>query len=225
MTGGGGPDAKVLVVTGQTGTGKSTVCRWLAQRGAFVIDADRVGHEVLLQPAIRDRLVEVFSPEILDEEGVIDRRALGRKVFADEAALAELNLIVHPPLVERVEARIQELRQSCAVELIVVDAALHFLFKRRIECDAVLLTVTGREEQLRRIMSRDGIGREEAENRLARQAGILDHREEAEIVLDTSASCGRVRREMLLRVDAVLDLRLARSDFPPTGLPAEDGNE
>lgn len=215
----GGPDAKVLVVTGQTGSGKSTVCRWLAQRGAFVIDADRVGHEILAREELARQLVEDFGPGILDDEGRVDRGELGPLVFADPSALARLNRRVHPPLVEEIGRRIARLRRSRAVELIVVDAALHFVFEPRIECDAVLMTEAPPEEQLRRIRERDALDEAQARQRLERQAKILDHRGEADRVLDTSDEAGRVRREMLLNVDALLGTELSETDppAPPEG--------
>jgi len=224
VSGVGGPDARILVVTGQSGTGKSTVCRWLAERGGFVLDADRIGHEVLTLEEVRSEVVEAFSTAILGEDGQIDRKILGKRVFSDEQALSTLNGIVHPPLLARLEERIEELKRSRAVELIVVDAALHFEFQPRIAADAVLMTVTDPEEQLRRIIQRDGIDREAARARLDRQARLDRHRGEADIVLDTTASPGRVRREMLLRVDAALGLSLAESEFPPEELKrrAED---
>jgi dephospho-CoA kinase len=218
MSPSGGPDAKVLVVTGQTGTGKSTVCRWLAARGAFVIDADRVGHELLLDETMVRELVGAFGDGILDEQGAIDRKRLGPLVFADERALKRLGELVHPALVAEIQRRIQALRGSRAVELIVVDAALHFVFQPRLDCDAVLYTTVSGEEQLRRIMRRDSLDASAAAERVARQSEIPAHAAEADVVLDTTAEAGRVRQELLLNVDAVLGTRLAESD-PPA--PAE----
>jgi len=217
--------AKVLVVTGLTGSGKSTVCKWLAGRGAFVLDADRIGHEVLTQAPIIEKLARAFSPQLLDVSGEIDRKRLGKLVFAEEEALKKLGQIVHPPLVKLLRERIETLRKSRAIELIVVDAALHFIFEPRIACDAVLMTIAGEDELRRRIMERDHLSPSEALERLARQSEILRHQQEADILLDTTASSGRVRREMLLRVDARLGLHLSRSDFPPSRPSVEDREE
>lgn len=210
----GGPDAKVLVVTGQTGSAKSTICRWLAQRGAFVIDADRVGHELLGEDAIRQELVAAFGRQILDDEGQIDRTVLGPIVFGDPEALQRLNSLIHPPLVAKIQERIQSLRASRAVEVIVVDAALHFVFEPRLRCDAVLFTTVDPAEQLRRIMRRDGIAEAAARERIQRQSSILEHLQDADRVLDTTPEAGQVRQELLLNVDAVLGTRLSESDPP-----------
>ncbi len=204
--------AKILVVTGQTGTGKSTVCEWLAQRGAFVLDADRVGHEILLREETVVQLKEIFSPEIADQRGRIDRARLGEIVFSDPVALQKLNELVHPPLLQEIEFRIAALERSQVATLIVVDAALHFVFSPRIRCDAVLMTKTAPEVQLRRIMERDGLDEERAHERLRRQASIAEHEGEADYVLDTTAAPSQVRRELLLNMDAFMGTSLVLSD-------------
>ena len=220
MTTGGGQATKVVVVTGQTGTGKSTVCSWLAQRGAFVLDADRIGHELLRREEIVLRLSETFSTSVLRDDGQIDRSRLGEIVFADPQALRALNALVHPPLVRELRARIEKLARTRAAELIVVDAALHFVFPDRLECDAVILTKTSPTIQLQRIMERDGIAEESARERLERQREILEHEGEADYVLDTSASPSQVRRELLLNMDALLGTSLVLSDpFAPHRQP------
>ncbi|HKI83445.1 MAG TPA: dephospho-CoA kinase, partial [Candidatus Krumholzibacteria bacterium] len=99
-----------------------------------------------------------------------------------------------------------------AAALIVVDAALHFVFSPRILCDAVLLTKTAPEIQLRRIMERDGLSEEQARERLSRQAAIAEHEGEADYVLDTTDPPSQVRRELLLNMDALLGSSLVLSD-------------
>jgi len=210
----GGPDAPVLVVAGVTGSGKSTVCRWLAGRGAYVVEADRVGHEMLLRPAVRNALTERFGEEILDSNGRIDRAVLGARALASAESVALLNQIVHPPLVREIEARVAALRRSRAVELIVIDAALHYQFEPRLRCDAVLMTRVDPEVAERRIMARDGITREQARARRARQSEVEASLSLADAVLDTERPEAEVRAELLKMVDALLGTRLMASDVP-----------
>ncbi len=208
-----GPEAPVLVVTGATGTGKSTACGWLAQRGAFVIDADRVGHSTLLDPEVRRRLAEVFGNDILDERHRVLRPVLGAKALASDDATRQLNAVVHPPLVREIQRRVQALRQSRGVSLIVIDAALYFQFEPKIEADAVLMTVAPREVLVERIMARDGLTRERALDRLDRQRDVLASQHLADAVLDTSASTQTTRSELLKVVDRLLGTQLVESDF------------
>jgi dephospho-CoA kinase len=209
------------VVTGLTGGGKSTICRWLAERGAFILDADRVGHEILLREEIAAAVADAFGREILDEEGAVDRRRLGPLVFADPAALERLDRIVHPPLVAELQRRIDALRRSRACEFIVVDAALHYRFEPRLEARAVLWCEADEDEQIRRVMARDGLDEAAARARLERQSALRKHREQADRILATDAEPGVVRREVIAIVDELLGTELAASD-PPQDLRAPD---
>ena len=92
----------VLGLTGQYCAGKDAVARILERNGFRVIDVDRVGHEVLEER--REEVAAAFGPGVRRADGSIDRRALGRIVFADPAALARHEAIVHPAMVERVRA-------------------------------------------------------------------------------------------------------------------------
>jgi dephospho-CoA kinase len=210
----GGPDARVLVVTGATGTGKSTVCGWLAQRGAFVIEADRVGHEVLARSAMAQQIRARFGDAVMGVDGAIDRRRLGDVVFADPAALGDLDAMVHPPLLAELSRRIERLRRSRAVELIVVDAALHFQFQPPLPCDAVLATDAPLEVQQQRIMERDGLSQDQARLRLSRQQAVKHTVERAGHVLRTDRPLEQVRAELLTAVDRLLGLDMAVTDVP-----------
>jgi dephospho-CoA kinase len=116
---------KVIGVTGGIGSGKSTAAEILAQLGAVVIDADRVGHDVYRPGSVGwDRVVAQFGREIVAEDGGIDRRRLGSIVFTDSARLAQLNAIVHPLIREAVAARIAAERAAARAPAVVVEAAL-----------------------------------------------------------------------------------------------------
>jgi dephospho-CoA kinase len=117
--------AVMIGLTGGIGSGKSTVASLLAERGAHVIDADRVAHEVYA-PGTEgfDRIVERFGEDVIGEDGAIDRAALGAIVFRDQAALADLNGIVHPLVRGEVAARIAEIVSGDPEAVIVLEAAL-----------------------------------------------------------------------------------------------------
>lgn len=208
----GGEDAPVVVITGPTGAGKSTLCRWLAARGAFVLSADRVGHEMLLDEGVHDALVGTFGDEILTSGGEIDRSRLGRRVFSDPQALAALNEIVHPPLVAEVERRIARLRRSRGVPLIVVDAALHFQFSPPLPSDCVVGVSADAPTLKTRIMQRDQLGEAEAEQRLARQSDVLKDVARADIVLDGGIEMGELRDALFAALDERLGTKLTASD-------------
>ncbi len=103
--------APIIGLTGGIGAGKSTVAGILTQLGARVIDADRIGHEAY-RPGSEGfaRVVEAFGPGVVGADRAIDRRALGALVFADPAARARLNALVHPLIAAEVGRRIAAAR-------------------------------------------------------------------------------------------------------------------
>jgi len=111
-------------LTGNIGSGKSTVARVWADMGARVVDADLIAREVL-EPGTETsaRVVEVFGNKVLDGKGSLDRKKLADRVFKDPEALAALNEIVHPPVIQRIKALMKS-EPPGASGIFVVEAAL-----------------------------------------------------------------------------------------------------
>ncbi|MFN2425209.1 MAG: dephospho-CoA kinase [Candidatus Binatia bacterium] len=117
--------AVMIGLTGGIGSGKSTVAGYLAERGAHVIDADRVAHDVYAPGTLGyERIVERFGDDVVGEDGAIDRAELGALVFRDPAALAELNAIVHPLVRAEVAARVADIVSDDPTAIVVIEAAL-----------------------------------------------------------------------------------------------------
>ena len=180
-------------LTGPIGCGKSTVASWLRELGAVVLDADVVAREVTRpgSPAAA-AIVESFGAQVLGPDASLDRAALGRIVFADPAALARLEAIVHPAvrpvILERIEAASEGGAPGVAVEAIkLVEGGLAVL------CDEVWLVTCDEEAQLRRLVAR-GSDREDAEARIAAQGAIVERLLAAATrVIDTSGSSQETR--------------------------------
>jgi len=187
-------------LTGGIGTGKSTVAQMFEKCGALVLDADAIVHE--LQAAGMPMLVEIaeaFGPEILLAGGSLDREQLARRVFADEAARARLNRIVHPKVGREMLRRVQAAQQS-GVPLLVLDIPL--LLEGRAARAAgqerrgsasdlvseVIVVYAPPAMQIERQMARDGVTRQRAEERLAAQLSIDDKREMADHLIDNSGT-------------------------------------
>lgn len=160
---------RIIGITGPTGAGKTTALSALADLGAAVIDCDAVYHRLTCRPGpMLDELRQRYGDGIFDENGSLQRKALGAVVFADEGALADLNAITHRYINLEVDALLQtartEGRPAAAVDAI---ALLESDLKDKCHCT---VAVTARDEvRLRRIMARDGIGEEYARLRLAAQ--------------------------------------------------------
>ncbi len=181
-------------LTGPIGCGKSTVAGWLGERaGVVVIDADRVAREVLAPggPAL-DAVIARFGGGLVGPDGVLDRAALGRIVFADSAALRDLEAIVHPAvrprILDAVARAVAEGTDVVVIEAIkLVEGGLAAL------CDEVWLVTCDPAVQLERVVSR-GSEPADADRRIAAQGGLTDRlRPAATRVIDTSGTLADTR--------------------------------
>jgi dephospho-CoA kinase len=157
----------IIAVTGSIASGKSLFAGFLG-RGAVVIDADRIGHEVIRKGGqAHDAVVAAFGPSILDAAGGIDRRILGTIVFNDPAERRRLEALVHPPLVAELARQVREAEKAGA-PLVVVDAALIYELGLENEFDAVVAVSADRERQLEWLKAR-GLPEAEARRRIGAQ--------------------------------------------------------
>lgn len=184
-------------LTGGVASGKSTVARMLEGLGARIIDADRLGHELLRASLpISQEIVRRFGSGILDPEGEIDRRLLAAIVFADPAKLRELNALVHPGIIARVEELAEQYRSEDPRQVIVVDAALIFEAGIGSRFAKVIVAWCRPEQQVERLMAKAGLQREEAERRIAAQMPAAEKRSRADFEVDCSGSLEETRAQV-----------------------------
>ena len=186
-----GRDRLLVGIGGQMGAGKTTVIGELKRYGAKVIDADQLGWGLLSKNTPQyTALVKAFGKDILDKAGRIDRRALGAKAFAGKAALAKLNKITHPALVERVRKEITRLRKG----LVVVDAALLFFWGLDKEVDVSILVTAPERLKVAR-MTQAGMAPAQVKARLALQQPDTVVWQRADFVLDNKGSLAELKRK------------------------------
>jgi dephospho-CoA kinase len=176
-------------LTGGIASGKTTVARMLAAKGALLIDLDELAHEVEApQGSVWKNIVHHFGKEVLCPDQAIDRKKLGSIVFADPARLKLLNELVHPAVFEAWRARLREIGETTP-DAIVLSAIPLLIEAGMVEMvDLVLLIYLSPEKQIVRLMQRDGYSRREAEMRLASQMPFEKKLLRADIIINNEGS-------------------------------------
>lgn len=186
--------AKAIGLTGGIGSGKSTVAAILEDLGAVVIHADAVGHEVY-RPGTGGwrQVVAAFGPDIVAPDGTIDRRRLGAIVFADAAARARLNAIVHPLIRDEIARRIEAHRRTGTATPVVVEAALLVDAGWVSLVDEVWLVVASREAVMQRLAAQRGLSPAEIAARIDAQLDDAARRRAAHHIIENVGSLDDLR--------------------------------
>ncbi|HWP67188.1 MAG TPA: dephospho-CoA kinase [Candidatus Limnocylindria bacterium] len=183
-------------LTGGIGSGKSTVAAMLAELGALVIDADRVGHEIYLPGTEGFRRVrDAFGPGVVAPDGTIDRKALGARVFADPAELARLNALLHPLIGAAIRERLAAARAARPDVPVVVEAAIMLEAGWRF-FDQLWVVVVSPEVAVARVMASRGLERAEVERRIAAQLSNEERRRQADVVIENDGSLDELRAQV-----------------------------
>lgn len=187
--------ADIIGLTGQTGAGKSTVRKLLKLKGAAVIDADTVAHNVADNNLdCLTEIVEHFSCTVLTENGTLNRRALGRIVFSDKKQLAVLNRVMFPYIVSAIKGQVKAYEQAGA-QLVVVDGATLIESGCSKMCSALISVTAEEETRLTRIIHRDGISKKEALQRVSAQNPEEFYIAASDYVIKNDGTPGDLERE------------------------------
>lgn len=189
----------VIGLTGGIASGKSTVARLLAERGAVVVDADKLGHRAYQRdrPAFA-QVVAAFGPDVVGADGEIDRRALGAKVFGDANAMRRLTDIVWPAILALAKDEIAAARRAGAA-VAVLEAAVLLEAGWQSEVDEVWAVAVPPQVAVRRATARDGVDAEAVRARIAAQLSNEERTAKADVVIENSGSpkalAERLRRQ------------------------------
>lgn len=187
----------VIGLTGNIACGKTVVARMLEELGAKIIDADYIARLIVEpgEPAWKD-IVEKFGHEILNPDRTINRKVLGDIVFRDKEKREELNRITHPRIIDKIKLMLEEHRKE-NVKVVIIEAALIVEKGGMKPIISDLIVVTADEEaQIKRLIKRVGISREEALTRIRSQMPISKKVKYATYVIDNSGSLGETRKQV-----------------------------
>jgi dephospho-CoA kinase len=194
-------------LTGGIASGKSTVAKMFVKNGAHLIDFDGLAHEVQEpgKPAWKE-VVNHFGEGIIQPDKKIDRVKLGNIVFADKEKLIELNNIVHPMVYQEWRSHLEKICKKEKHAIVLSDIPLLFEGNMQQLFDLTILVLVAPEEQISRLIMRNGVIKEEAEKRLKSQMPIGEKIALADIVIDNEGSIsktekrvGQVWKELLRR--------------------------
>jgi dephospho-CoA kinase len=179
-----------IVLTGGIATGKSSVCNLLRLYGFGIIDADSIAHAVLdaQNPAISD----LFGSKYIDN-GRVNRKELGKLIFSDEESKVVLEKLLHPLIKEEIisQSRIYEEKNLPYI----IDIPL-FFEKKNYDIDEVVLVYSPKEQQLQRLMKREGYSEDEANSRIASQMPIDNKKELSTFIIDNSKNLKHLQNEI-----------------------------
>jgi dephospho-CoA kinase len=187
---------RVFGLTGNIGSGKSTVAAMLREAGIPVLDADRISREVTAAGGrAYEAVVQAFGGGILLNDGSIDRKRLGEVVFSDPAARERLERITHPAIIEAMKEAIAGMERD-GHRAAVVEATLIHESGRKGLFEAVISVTCDRETAISRLAARDGMSRAQAEARLHAQMDADRKAGASDYVIDNSAGTENTRRQV-----------------------------
>ena len=165
----------VVGITGIIGSGKTILAKVFAKNGGFVIDADKVGREVLENdPDVINRVVKLFGEEILEKGEKISRKKVADFVFSSNYYLKKFNAIIHPPMIKLIKSKIKEVLNQSIFSMIVVDAALIFETGIEDRFDYVVTVYASVEHIIERLTSHRKITETEIKRRIKSQIPQTD---------------------------------------------------
>ena len=174
----------IIGLTGGIASGKSTVSKYLAEKGFKVYDADKIAKDISGKKSVQEEIILTFGDKILDENGNVDRKKLKEIVFENKEKLKQLNAIIHPKVIDFYK----ELKEQNTDKIIIFDVPL--LFESGIDkfCDKILVVISDYKIQLNRIVERDKIDRDLAEKIIKSQLSNEERIKKADVVIENNSS-------------------------------------
>ncbi len=188
---------KVVGLTGGMGSGKSTVSQIMAELGAVIIDADKVGHEAYqANTKTWQDVVAAFGKQVVAQDGSIDRKKLGAIVFGNPEQLERLNHIVHPRMFEMMKERIEQYRRQ-GIKVVVLDAAILFEANWTPLVDMIWVVIASEPVVVARAVARTGLPEEQIRARLHSQMSNEERIKRADNVIRNDGTIDELRVQVI----------------------------
>lgn len=196
-----GVSVTVIGLTGGIASGKSTVANFLSENGFVIVDADIASRKAVKAGSSGlEEIRTVFGDGVIQEDGTLNRKALGEIIFEDKNQREKLNAIIHPRVRDIMEA---EKEEGLALDKpVVMDIPLLFENKLEHTVDEVWVVYVPKEVQIERLMARNQLSLEEAESRVSSQLSIEEKKQKADKVIDNSGSLQSLYHQLELLIQS-----------------------
>ena len=185
----------IIGVTGGMGSGKSSVCKFLEKLGAKIIEADKVAKSLYsTKPDLKNKIVESFGSNVLDEWGEISFKQLAEKAFKDENSVALLNQITHPFIRDAIRDKI--INHTMTDDIIAVDAALLFEGELLYTVDYIITITAPTKVRVDRIVASGRFSEEEALKRISYQLSDEEKTEKADFVIQNDGTLEELKKKV-----------------------------
>lgn len=187
----------VIALVGGVASGKSAVAKAFEKRGALAVDADKEGHAVLLDPAVKKEIQDAFGAGVFNGQGEVDRAKLGAEVFGNAAKLATLNAITHPRIRQRTQAKIEAGLNDPKVKAVVLDVSL-LLESGAYEGKYSLLVYVEADEASReqRAIQERGWAKGQVAARQAGQLSLSEKKRRADVIINNTGTLEDLDRQV-----------------------------
>lgn len=186
----------VLGLTGNIGCGKSSVSTIFMKNNIDIVDADIVARHIFEDKELLNKVFSAFGEKIKNEDGSLNRKALGNIVFNDEQKLISLNNLTHPKIKENILNQVEEYREQ-GKKIVVIDAALLIEDNYIPHIEKLILVTCEKEIQIKRIIARDNCTEQEAISRINSQMSQEDKVKFADYIIDNSSSFENLEQQVL----------------------------
>jgi dephospho-CoA kinase len=203
----------IVGLTGGIGSGKSIVAEMFKDEGAYVIDFDFLAR-LVVEPgkaAWRD-IIAYFGTEILNPDKTLNRSALAEIVFSDQKSRKALEKFTHPRIFEERNTLVNAIKEKDPSSIVIIDIPLLFELSFKEKFDKVILVYVCRDVQLKRMMERDGLKRQEAEKRLQAQLPIDEKRSLADCIINNEGSLENTRDQVRKIIRELRELAIKKEE-------------
>ncbi len=179
--------SKIIGLTGSIATGKSQVSNYLKDKGIKVVDADLIARDVANYKSVKNKIKKVFGDDLyINEE--LDRKKLAEIIFANKIHRQKLNDIMHPEIYKEINKKIRGKEDLVFVDIPLLFENEDVNKKYGLDFDEIWLVYVDRETQIKRLMDRDDISREYAEEKINSQISVQEKRKKADVIIDNSGT-------------------------------------